>query len=287
MRFVVASFLAFVLAGCGIRSQAVSPLPPSATYAKLSKAQSLYVESYGSNTIEVYALGTTSVKHEIAGPGGCAFWGPLTFTVTGWLVAACGNLIVEVPPGASKAKKIIANIVPDSVAAMSVDASDNLYVGGENYTSDRGVIMEYSPWSLVPIRTIAVGFTIYSLVTGAGGEILLAHGARTPAPQGIAIYPPGTSVAQTRNVPFAVPPTSLARDAKGTIYVGGYTGDWPTLSTKIVAYAPDMKTKLRTIVGPPKLGLGDLHVDSAGRMYALYFGRPQYERHHRGTPVYK
>ncbi|HEY1976936.1 MAG TPA: hypothetical protein VGG89_10345 [Candidatus Baltobacteraceae bacterium] len=287
MRFVTAGCLALVIAGCGARSQPAQPLPVPAADAKSSDAQSLYLENYGSNRIEVYALGATTVKYEIVGPAGCAFVGPLAFTVTGWLVAECGHAIIEIPPGTTKAKRIITDGVPPDFVAMSVDASDNLYVAGENYTSTFTGIIEYSPWSSVPIRTIALGFNPYSLVTDAGGSIFLAHEPGAAAKQpGIAIYPPGTSVTQVREVPFPFPPTSMTRDAKGSVYVGGYTGTWPTLSAQIVAYAPGLTTKLRTIVGPPKLGLSDLRVDSAGRMYALYFGRPQYVLHHPGTPVY-
>lgn len=287
MRFVAAAVLALVLAGCDARLQPAQSLPVPAANAKRSHTQSLYLENYGSNKIEVYALGSTTVTYEIVGPAGCGFVGPLTFTVTGWLVAECGKAIVEVPPGATKAKRIITDGVPTEVSALSVDDSDNLYVLGASYSSNIGII-EYSPWSSVPIRTIAltVGAT-ESLITDAGGIILLAHdaGAASKRP-GIAIYPPGTSVTETRDVPFPVPPTSITRDNKGSVYVGGYTGDWPTLSATIVEYARGMTTKLRTIVGPAKLGLSDLCTDSAGRMYALYFGRPQYVLHHPGTPVY-
>jgi hypothetical protein len=104
-----------------------------------------------------------------------------------------------------------------SNSAMAVDAAGNLYLANKA-SGTAGSIMEFTPGSAVPLRTITGLDTPTFLALDTSGDIFVTEQSKVEE------FPPGTSNTVFKTMTSVDAPVGLAVDAAGNLYVANSSG---------------------------------------------------------------
>jgi sugar lactone lactonase YvrE len=240
---------------------------PALTLSGLSNPQAmaldasgdLYVANYTSNSVSIFAPGTTMPSATLTGLDGPA---ALAVDASGdvYVANATLNTVSKFAPGATTPIATLTGVVHP--CAMACDSGGNLYVVNEGSV---GTISKFAPGTTTPAATLTGLHDPDALVLDASGHVYVAnygYGIGSTVSE----FAPGTTT-PTATLAGVSGPDALALDSSGNLFVSNYgTGHGTTVSE----FTFGATTPTATLVG---LSSPDaLACDASGDLYVANYG---------------